>query len=87
MLAVRHTRREDEGGFPVPGQINDLAAGLAHERLSVHCLLHLAGDELAAPDVQIAQFRLGSAAARAQGREEALDDHLADARLVAHMVE
>ena len=67
--------------------LDDLPAGRPDQRVVVHQRLDLAGDELAAADVQARRVHLAPPGLGLQRAQVALDDQLADAHLVADVVE
>jgi len=84
---VLHPGREDQACLPILGMLDDLCAGRLDERVLVHQLFDLAGDEFAGTDVQPADIDADQRVLGDQRREVAGHDQFPQADIAAHVVE
>lgn len=87
MLAVPDARAEQQHAAPVGSRGDDLGARRLDQCVLVHALLELAGDELAAPHMDVAGVRDRLSGPALERTQVALHDELPHAGLEAHLVQ
>jgi len=83
MGSMFDSRCEDQDRLPVAGCLDDLSAGGPNKIVLIHGRIDLAGDELTASDVQLAQVRLLLACLRDQRAQVVVTNELTNACLKA----
>ena len=87
VLTVFHRRGEDQDGFPVPCQVDDLPAGGKDELFRIHRGFDLVADELASADVEVAEISFGATGTGHERRQISLLNHLLQARFIADFIQ